>query len=513
MLAKIETCSVVGLTAVPITVEVDVSDGLPGLTLVGLPDAAVRESRERIRAAVKNTRHAWPLCRVTVNLAPAHVRKEGSRFDFPIALGLLVASGQLEPELLSNTVAIGELALDGTLRPVSGVLAVALKLKGSGKRLLLPEDNADEAAMIEGLDVYPLSHLQRALRFLKGAEAVRPRRLCLSDLLRSRPAAELPDFCDVQGQAAAKRAVEVAVAGGHNLILIGPPGTGKTLLAERIPSILPELSPEESLETTLIHSVAGLLSPERPLQNLRPFRSPHHSISDVGLVGGGSIPKPGELSLAHHGVLFLDELPEFNRSALEALRQPLEEGIVTITRAWGTVTFPARCMVVAAMNPCPCGFAGNPLKHCLCTPSQFLRYRCRLSGPLLDRMDLHVEVPAVPLRALTEEREGEPSSAVRGRVVAARKRQAARFRSEPGIRTNAQMRPAQIKRYCALCEESRALARRAIERLGLSARAYHRILKVSRTIADLADSETVGAEHVAEAVQYRSLDRTYSEVF
>ncbi|MBI3311997.1 MAG: YifB family Mg chelatase-like AAA ATPase [Candidatus Omnitrophica bacterium] len=507
MLAKVETAAVVGLSAVPVTVEVDVSDGLPGMTIVGLPDATVKESKERIRSAVKNTQYAWPQTRATVNLAPADVRKEGSAFDLPMAMGLLAASRQLDPELFQGKVILGELALDGAIRPIPGALAVAMGLKNSGKKLLLPAANASEAAVVGNVEVYPLRHLHQAIAFLKGEEEILPcvHRWGSSD---SGNRLEGPDFSEVKGQTVAKRAVEVAVAGGHNLLLFGPPGAGKSMLAQRIPTILPPMETEESLETTLVYSVLGLLTPENPLVVTRPFRSPHPCVSDAGLVGGGVIPKPGEISLAHHGVLYLDEFPEFERGVLENLRQPLEEGRVTVARAHGSVTFPAQFILVASMNPCPCGFSGDTGRRCVCSPSQIQRYRTKISGPLLDRIDIHLEVPAVPLPDLTSETAAEPSAAIRGRVGAARARQKERFREEPALFCNARMRHRHLRRFCRLSSEGKELIRRAIHSLGLSARAYDRILKVSRTIADLAGSDEIQPEHLAEAIQYRSLDRS-----
>ncbi len=507
MLAKIQTAAVMGISAVPVTVEVDLAAGLPGVTIVGLPDAAIRESKDRIKAALRNTQFAWPQNRIVVNLAPADVRKEGSAFDFPIALGLLAASGQLEPENFRDLVALGELALDGTLRPVPGALCVALSLKGKGKHLLLPMENAPEAALVAGLPVYPVGHLHQAMAFLKGAEKLEPLQSNGQAYLKSAPL-EGPDFAEVKGQTLAKRAVEVAVAGGHNLILIGPPGAGKTMLAQRIPTIFPEMTLEEALEVTLIYSVLGLNSVQNPLIAARPFRAAHPSISDAGLIGGGMIPQPGELSMAHHGVLFLDELPEFSRSVLESLRQPLEDGTVTVARVHGKVTLPARCMLVASMNPCPCGLAGDPAKNCLCTPSQIHRYRSKISAPLLDRIDLHLEVPAVSFNELIGDGQAESSAAVRQRVERARAIQRQRFQSEPKVFCNAHMRSRHLRRWCRLPPEGRDLLRQAVQALGLSARAYDRILKVSRTIADLAGSEEIQVPHLAEAVQYRALDRS-----
>lgn len=508
MLAKVHTAAVVGLSAVPITVEVDVTDGgLPAVTIVGLPDLAVKESKERMKSAIRNSQFAWPQTRVTINLAPADVKKEGSAFDLAMALGLLSASRQLASESLSDAVILGELALDGSLRPIPGVLPVALSLQGKGKRLLLPADNAAEAALVKTVAVYPLRHLNQAVAFLKKEESISPFKEASADTGAATIDSGV-DFSEVKGQLLAKRAIEVAVAGGHNLLMMGPPGAGKTMLAQRIPTIIPPMSREEALETTAIYSVTGLLSPGQPIVTTRPFRAPHHSISDAGLVGGGTVPRPGEISLAHHGVLFLDELPEFSRSALESLRQPLEEGQVTVARVQGAFSFPARVMLIASMNPCPCGFAGDLKKGCLCSPQQIHRYRTKVSGPLLDRIDLHLEVPAVSFGELTGDGSSESSALIRHRIEIARARQRERFKGEIRIFTNAQMRHRHLKEWCRLSPAGREILKQALVRLGLSARAYVRILKVSRTIADLAGSDEIQSEHLAEAIQYRALDRS-----
>ncbi|MCD6220346.1 YifB family Mg chelatase-like AAA ATPase [Candidatus Calescamantes bacterium] len=505
MLAKLHSASLLGIEAYPVEIEVDVSSGLPAVNIVGLPDTAVKEARERVKSALKNSGFSFPDNRVTVNLAPADIKKEGAGFDLPIALGILGAMRVIKPETLPQYLFIGELALDGSIRHSRGVLPITLLSRRMGKSIVVPHSNAKEAGIVEGCDVFPVRNLRECVDFLKGERKFSPITVNLEELYSESPSYEV-DFSEVRGQDSTKRAVEVAVAGGHNILMIGPPGSGKTMLAVRIPTIMPELSLEESLEVTKIHSIAGLLPPDKPLLTLRPFRAPHHTISDVALIGGGQSPHPGEISLAHHGVLFLDELPEFNRNVLESLRQPLEARKVTVSRASGSFTFPANFLLVGAMNPCPCGNFTHPDKECRCTPREIQRYISRISGPLLDRIDIHIEVP--PLRA--GEFSGPPSEdslTIRERIKRAREIQLKRFKGRK-IFTNAQMGNRDIEKYCRLKEDGKRLLQSAIDNMGLSGRAYHRILKVSRTIADLEGKETIEDSHVAEAIQYRSLDRS-----
>lgn len=510
MFTRLHSAGIFGIDAYMVEVEADITGGMASFDIVGLPDTAVKESRDRVRSALKNSGFKFPGTKITVNLAPADVKKAGSIYDLPSLLAILNATGQIFPKIdLDECAFIGELSLDGRLRGINGILSMAIEAKEHGiKRFFVPEQNAYEASVVEGIEIYPVDSVRRLVSFLQCETVILP--TASPDIKALKTESYAPDFIDVKGQAAAKKALEIAAAGGHNVLLIGPPGSGKSMLAKRMPSILPSMSFEESIETTKIHSVAGTLPEDTPLITVRPFRSPHHTVSAAGLSGGGVVPKPGEISLAHNGVLFLDEIPEFSRQAMEVLRAPIEDGKVTISRVNGRLTYPCEFSLVAAMNPCPCGFFGHPKKKCICSELAVKKYLGKISGPMLDRLDIHVEVPAVEYEELTAKTQGESSAVIRERVEKARLKQQERYKGT-GITCNARLTAALIQKYCTLTEAAEKVHKSAFQRLGMSARSYDRVLKIARTIADLDSAEVIDVNHITQAIRFRSLDRKYWE--